>query len=1382
MNSRRLYTLFLIVSLCNGGMQAQSDSIVQTIEDEQAEVMRKQNFAYNVKDIQLQRRYRPSENDSLFGRGGLRRLYLGGGVGIMVLSDKKVSLSSMTYNAYVGYRFSPVHALRADFSYADLTKEGTDSKIKSIGVGLTYQTDLTNFLGGFRPSRLYSISTLLSGGIRIQPDLEGSRMRPYLSAGLHLSGNPMENLHLYVEPYVGIMARMSAMHQRLNPSKVSVMYGLTGGLQFSAEKALNRYPDGNPLYRNWFIDIAHGAAFNLSGDGSLLRNFGSAREIHVGRWFNPYIGIRAGVNFMEVSRLFNDNVVVTPPVSFRSTQVMLGGSVEFMMSLLNFSEKHRSDGGRSPWDLNIVGGVRFGWLSRANPMLNPDVLRCFYWAPSVALQPMYRVSTGAYIFVEPRWTRPMYYTPYQNTSHSVNHHQDIMSVAVGARVFRPSKEMREQIAADGSMLFTHHAWAGINIGLQRAFAWKKFAVGNTGSDIQPTVGVSAGYDITPLHSARIDASMQRLKTSLYDYGTLSQLVTYKADLRLLYMLNMSNLWQGTRVDAPFKIYGEVGPVLSIVPSQRNEESRTNFGAAVGLYASLRVAPCLDVTVESLGEIHSRRNFIPAQQNTAYGQIEMAFSVGTRYHFLPDSKVVHLFDDISTKPWNNGWFLEAAYGADIPMGTGERGATMAGMTYNIGAGKWLNEFVAVRAGLSARANSWSGGGVYGPDGAYQHSGRSSAFLSGRGEFVLNFLSLLRSRKDATVAPKFDLNFSLGGELGRRSLIDNDSPYRKTYLAMTTSMQALYRVSRDMQLFAEPRYTTTGGQKTLSATIGMRLTRSNEYLKEGDVGKDLFQPAAFIGISGGWAMPIHHDAKDLRALAPTVGVHGGYRFTPLHAARLSVNYEAAKRIEHTEVVTYPTLSTRLMYQFGLSSLWTRNYNSPWNFSLNAGPAVDICLENTEAAKRATFGLAGSMTLDCRVSSNVHVYAEPYLQYNFSDIYPNEFNSTRRRMKLGAEFGITYHILPGSAMDRLFDDLDVKPWNKGFFFETAYGADIPVGTGESGATMAGMGYSVSAGMWLSELIGGRVGLTAHENSWSGGGVYSSDGVYQHSGRSSAFFAMRAELLVNPLALLRARKDATVAPKFDLNLSLGGEFGRRSLIDNDSPYRKTYLAMTTSMQALYRVSRGMQIYAEPRYTTTGGQRVMAASIGVRMTRAKDYVDKESKSGKAFEPGAFFGLTGGWAMPIHHDAKDLRALAPVVGVHGGYRFTPVHGLRLSANYEATKNIENTEVMTYPSVSARLMYQFGLSSLWTQDYASRWNVYVNAGPAVGVCLKDNAADNSFTMGLAGSVTLDCRVSRSIHLYAEPFMQYNFSDIVPNVYNSTRKHMKLGAEFGISYYM
>lgn len=1020
MNSRTLYILFFALTLCRTNALGQNDSISSPVAEntnekiesssldadkEQAPTQEK-HFTLDVKDFQLQKRYRPSENDTLLGNHGLRRLYLGGGVGLMVLSDKRVGLSSMTYNAYLGYRFSPVHALRADFSFANLSKEDSDQKIKSIGLGLTYQTDLTNFIGGYRPSRLYSIGTILSGGARIQPDLVGAKMRPYISAGLHISGNPMENIHLFVEPYVGLMARMSAMYNRQTPSNFNIMYGVTGGLQFSSNKMHNHYPESNPDYLNWFIDIAHGMAFNLSSDGNFLRSFGSSREAYIGRWFNPFIGLRVGAHFTEVTRLFNENSVVQAPTTFRSTQVALGGGVEFMVGALNFSKHYRDNGGASPWDLNILAGVRFGWLNRANPLADPDMLRCFYWAPTVALQPMYRVSPGAYIFVEPRWTRPIYYTPYQNTSHSVTHHQDIASVAIGARVFRPSKERRDEINNNPNYEFIHHAWAGVNLGIQRAFAWKKFAYNDADRDIQPTVGVSVGYDITPLHSARLDASMQRLKTSLYENNTLSQLVTYKADLRLLYMLNFSNLWQGTRADTPFKVYGELGPVLSIIPSSKQRiEATTNVGVAAGLYASLRVAKCLDITAESLGELHSHR-ILPAQNNTAYGQIEMAFSVGTRYHFLPDSRIVQLFENLDIKKWNKGFFIESSYGADIPVGTpGEKGVTMSGMAYNFSMGMWLNELFGVRAGLTARENSWAGGAFYDANGNFTRSGRSSVFFVGRGELIFNPLSLLNSRKDATVAPKFDLNISIGGEIGVHSYFVNEAS-SGFHLAMTTSMQALYRVTQNMQLFAEPRYTTTGGHKSIGASLGMRMTRATGVDKNKS-SDNLFEPKLFFGLNGGWAMPIHFDAKDLRALAPTVGLHVGYRFKPAHGIRLSANYEATKRIINSEVTTYPTLSTHLMYQMGLSNLWTKDDESRWNFLLGFGPAVDIRLEDAPVDKKVTFGMIGSMILDYSISSNIHIFAEPFLQYNFSNIYPYGDGSRRRLLKLGAEFGVSYHL---------------------------------------------------------------------------------------------------------------------------------------------------------------------------------------------------------------------------------------------------------------------------------------------------------------------------------------------------------------------------------------
>lgn len=1010
MNLRNIIlSILIVVSLSS--LKAQTDSIsgkpAETSAQENQESARQRTSIINFdpKQFQLQKRYRPMENDTAFGAHGLRRLYFGGGVGVMALTDKTATTTSLMYHGYLGYRFTPVHALRFDFSYADLSKENSDKKMKSLGFGFSYQADLTHFIGGYKPQRLYTIATLLSGGARVQPDAPDTKIRPYLSVGLHISGNPMENLTVFVEPFVGVIGRQSYLMNRKSASALNVMYGFTGGIQFSLDKFVARYPLTNPLYRSWYFDIAHGLSFNLSGDGNVMKTAGSSRQIYIGRWFNPYMGMRVGADFTEVGRQFDDTRGIPENITYQSTQVLLGGGVELTLSALNFSKKHRNDMGKSPWDVSLNGGVRFGWIKRANPLSNPSLLECFYWAPTVAVQGMYRVAPGAYIYVEPRWLRPTYYTPYQNTPHSITHQQHIITASVGARIFRPNKNIRAEIGGDDGNIFVHHAWAGIAAGVQRPFSWTNMTMSDMGIGFMPTVGVSVGYDITPLHSARVDASWQRLVGNVFENNVLSHYVANKADLRLMYMFNLSNFWQGTRTDSPFKIYAEAGPVFSMIPSTDTKPAKVNVGPAVGIYTSMRVTPCLDVTVESLGEFHTKRGFIPAGPSLP-GQVEMAFNAGVRYHFVPGSAGVILFQNLDLKPWNKGPFIETAYGVALPFATGHNMLSMGGQAYRLSAGLWLNELFGARVGLAAHEDFWKFEDATG-------TRSSSAFISGRLELVLNPLALLNSRKESDVAPKWDFNMSLGMDLGGRLYANRfQESYKNFYTGFTASMQGLYRVSQGMQIFVEPRYITGGAQDAFTASVGLRVTRATPYLHQmiGDKGftpKGLYRFGAFFGVSGGLFEPYASVINTSRRFSFSGSAHIGYRFTRLHSVRASASYEKAKCSVAGLSEYYPVLSARLMYRFALSTMWTQNEDTRWTLFANAGPALDIRLKDVVGMKRYSFGLAGSMAVDYRVAGDLHLYLEPLLQYNFKQILPHHSDNYHNRLKLGVEVGVSYHL---------------------------------------------------------------------------------------------------------------------------------------------------------------------------------------------------------------------------------------------------------------------------------------------------------------------------------------------------------------------------------------
>lgn len=141
-----------------------------------------------------------------------------------------------------------------------------------------------------------------------------------------------------------------------------------------------------------------------------------------------------------------------------------------------------------------------------------------------------------------------------------------------------------------------------------------------GVGISPAFGAEVGYDLHPLASIR----------GIMTYGTTKfNNEKYKMlDLRLSYMLNISNVWQGQTPKRRFDIYWNVGPSLSFVSKRDRQYS---FGVWTSLQGTLRVMPKWDLYAEPLVQYNFKNGINPGN-GQSIDNIKMGVMLGTRYHF------------------------------------------------------------------------------------------------------------------------------------------------------------------------------------------------------------------------------------------------------------------------------------------------------------------------------------------------------------------------------------------------------------------------------------------------------------------------------------------------------------------------------------------------------------------------------------------------------------------------------------------------------------------------------------------------------------------------------------------------------------------------------
>lgn len=1041
-----------------------------------------------------QARYNPRAKDSLLSKVWWKRLYAGLSFGQMGMTDNVDHVGALALEAYLGYKFSPISSLRVHLNYTPYRYTTGYNAAKGLGVGIDYMANLTNYILGNSRTRYFDAGVFFGAGVKFVDKAIPNRLNPYFRMGAHAELHLSKRMSLFVEPYVGLHRQTQDLYGRTNPEPFSVMYGFGGGLQIALDERDDYFVSADSTYRDLFVDVASG--ISIPGvSGGLMNRAGSGYQVAVGKWVNPMMGFRLGIaaqthNWSAYTSTFNK-----VPMRVANAQTLMSGRLELMLSPLNFIPAWRAKDSHV-FDVNVLIGGDYGWNIKGGMPDAPNGFHCYYYGFTGALQGLYRINRrGTYLFVEPRFLSAMYSVPYANTPNSLFVAEKSMSLSLGTRVYITNPGFK----AEPRGTFIPNWWIGADFGgvkLQHGSALHP----QGDMSFNPAVGVQVGFEWKKWAAFRAQVSYQKMgETTGATYlgvDNNNELVSGNTfwdnrydmlDVRLAYMLNINNMLQGFDLTRKFNLWLTAGPSVTMVMGEKNRwvegqepalpelqqikvdgrrVGRVSPGLTGSVMASMEVARNLDVTLEAMGQY----NFISGV-NPGVGEMvnnmRYGFSVGTRYH-VSHRAVKNFFKGEFADPWHKGWFFETSGGWAFPINTGNM-LRCGGSTMNLAAGYWWNNLLGARLGLNAQQSYWNMSQEEGQrepvSGIYLHTPytafRTELSVGGRLEFVLNPLNFFAFRKNLEKAPKWDMNVSLGMNLG----VMCKAPYGySTYYGLTTSAAALYRISNLAQLFLEPRFdiysynrfnealqaNQTFSDRMLSVNFGTRISRplkSTENERRARVSSML----SHRGFWGGFELGGSKVMEEMRAttksfsFSPSVSATVGYNFTRLHGARAQVAYERFSKLrigEPYEVLmsgwqrtfhgnmesTSNLLDIRLLYMLNISNLWTGyDRRVPFNLYLQAGPVVSTILsENVELAEGEVMGgtdftftgtkhsgkfgagLAAGAMASYALGRHWDVTAEMLAQYYFGQNYlPNNEISPFNGIKLHFGVGMRYNF---------------------------------------------------------------------------------------------------------------------------------------------------------------------------------------------------------------------------------------------------------------------------------------------------------------------------------------------------------------------------------------
>lgn len=403
---------------------------------------------------------------------------------------------------------------------------------------------------------------------------------------------------------------------RLNQLK----YGMNLGMRynFTSEQLLDfvHGADDMPGHRGWFAETAFGLNW-LSGIDEKKANgvntMGCGAFVGGGYWLNSRLGARMSLGLGQGCWSYDTE----DERSISYTNV--GGRLEVLVDPLYCFGSIRRRERPTPWDANVSLGMSFG------SSMKTEFTNSAYVGFTTAMTGLYRVGSNTHVFVEPRIEINRYWYANETFETTESRVDKVMSLSIGARVTRPigSASETETDAPRAHRGF----WTGLSVGFAKQ-GQRTYLQGNGG--VQPALALTGGYDFGRLHSVKLDADFEMYSRKMTRLG--EALPFKQVDARLLYMLNLTNLWTGRDKRNPLTMYLEVGPAISAIVSGEGFQGKIGMGLVGGTMLALKLTRHWDVTAEGIAQINVGAGVIPMPDYGRKANLKLGVNIGARYNF------------------------------------------------------------------------------------------------------------------------------------------------------------------------------------------------------------------------------------------------------------------------------------------------------------------------------------------------------------------------------------------------------------------------------------------------------------------------------------------------------------------------------------------------------------------------------------------------------------------------------------------------------------------------------------------------------------------------------------------------------------------------------
>lgn len=957
------------------------DSDEAIVMTEESDSLRRADF--NAMNYLMLKRYRPDykrfDNSHFYNNmfisidGGIRGFIPRDGESRFLLGNRFRLLLSKYFNPYSG--------LRLYGSYAGTKREWDRSDLRIYSVGADYLFNISSYIGGFDPERLFEFVSIqgIGGNISSLNGLKG--VSADLHWGIQAKMNLGQRVELYVEPGIDFLLGNAMPNEEGRERNSNVGYYALFGLNYRLGHAYRTETDSIYSTDGFFFSFAGGVQAQNSfftRNMGLRYALGPSLEFSFGKWLIPQLGMK----LTAFATADSWRPIDTEVMDFNRLAAYGGGRLEFIANPLKFFSR-TSD---SRFTVEPSAGIEFGLGFKQDNNLR----KVSYLGFTGAIQFKYKVGEDVAFFVEPRYSRVPYElvqlnvinelteTPFVDNVFSLNFGVEVSSAAKGNR--------KSQTHANNGFVphMTFSSGVGPAMVVQQRHYYRR-TIGHSS-----TFGL--GYLFNPVSGLRADLNIGTVTSHMPQ--SLSQSF---ASVSLNYTIDLTSLFNSYDADRRWSVEMFGGPMIGGV-SDNFTKKKAAFGIQAGGRISYKVSSDFDFYVEPRMYGFTRRLFPMLSGSPGIA----AVGLGGTYHFMYRNRKI----PAASAP--GGFFDNTFAGFSVGTATslnslGSDNRAIArfgamGSDYRFYIGKWLNPYFGVRASASACFYSYS----LSNDDSERDKVQS---LAGAGiEFMFNPFRVV----DADTRYMFELVPVTGLQVRKLSKqMDGDYVDSKAVTSLSAALQLRYNATENISVVLEPSYsrvpyslaagTFVNDMMSVSLGVEMRHSELGSIKKSYKMLKD-YDRYWFVSVNGGLNSNLEYRKNGKSCKGYIIEALGGYSFTPLSSARLGIDYTQL----NMDNVNMRNYSLSLNYMFNIGNIVGGYVDRNIDVYLFAGPVFSV-----KDYDEVLFGAGGEVgaLVNIKAYKNLYVNIQPKMRI-YSEKFSNE-DKGDLPLNFSLSAGLTYHF---------------------------------------------------------------------------------------------------------------------------------------------------------------------------------------------------------------------------------------------------------------------------------------------------------------------------------------------------------------------------------------